>query len=171
MRYGKNSEFSAEEIINSLPQEEIGKILKECGGEKFAERIARGIVEARKIKRIKTTLQLVEIIKKTIPSFYRCQKIHFATRTFQAIRIAVNRELDNLKKALPQAVEILSPGGRLAVISFHSLEDKIVKNFIREKARENILKIITKKPVVPGQEEKIINPRSRSGKLRAVIKI
>ena len=160
--------MTAEEILNKWPESEIEMILREYGEEKFAKRIAGKIIEERRIRPVKTTFQLVEIIKKaiTLPN----QRIHCATRTFQAIRIAANKELDNLRKVFPQAMEILNDRGKLLVISFHSLEDRIVKNFFREKVKENILKIITKKPVRPGQEEIKINPRSRSAKLRAAVK-
>jgi len=163
MRYnpGVNS-LTAEEIVNNYSQEEIEKILKEYGEERFAKRIAKRIVKERPIK---TTFQLVEIIKKVTP---RRTKIHPATRTFQALRITVNDELNNLRKVLPQAIEILAPEGRIVVISFHSLEDRIVKRFF--KGEKNI-KIITKKPITASEEEIKINPQSRSAKLRAVVKI
>jgi 16S rRNA (cytosine1402-N4)-methyltransferase len=170
MRYGDSPRLSAEKILNYESYQEIERILREYGEERFSKKIAERIVEARRIRPIKTTCQLVEIIKEAVPSGYQHQKIHYATRTFQAIRIAVNEELDNLRKALPQAVEILKCKGKIVLISFHSLEDRIVKNFFREKAKENILTIITKKPVVPTKEEIKINPRSRSAKLRAAEK-
>lgn len=170
MRYGDSPKLSAEKILNYESYQEIERILREYGEERFSKKIAERIVEARRIRPIKTTCQLVEIIKEAVPSGYQHQKIHYATRTFQAIRIAVNEELDNLRKALPQAVEILKYKGKIVLISFHSLEDRIVKNFFREKAKENILTIITKKPVVPTKEEIKINPRSRSAKLRAAEK-
>jgi len=170
MRYNPQNSLTAEKIVNYWAASEIEKILKTYGEERFAPRIAETFVSFRRIKPIKTTLQLVEIIKKTVPSWYQHKKIHFATRTFQALRIAVNDELNNLEKTLPQAIEILKPGGRLVVISFHSLEDRIVKNFLKEKSKENILKILTKKPIRPSGEEIIKNPRSRSAKLRAAQK-
>ncbi len=170
MRYGDASRLSAEKILNYESCQEIERILREYGEEKFSRKIAEKIIEARKIKPIKTTSQLVEIVKEAVPAGYQCQKIHYATRTFQAMRIAVNGELDSLIKVLPQAMEILKCGGKIVLISFHSLEDRIVKNFFREKAKENILTIITKKPVVPAKEEININPRSRSAKLRAAEK-
>ena len=161
MRYNPEDPLTAEKILNNWPEEEIEKILREYGEERFARRIARGIIEERKIKPIKTTFQLVEIVKQATPGWYHQRKIHPATRTFQALRITVNDELNNLKEALPQALEILKKGGKLAVISFHSLEDRIVKNFFREK-----LKVITKKPIRPSLKEIEINPRSRSARLR-----
>jgi 16S rRNA (cytosine1402-N4)-methyltransferase len=175
MRYDgnltKEAKLTAEMIVNEWPEREIERILKEYGEERFAKRIVREIVKARKVKPIKTTFQLVEVIKKAVPSFYRYRKIHFATKTFQALRIAVNNELENLKVALPQTIEVLEKEGRLVVISFHSLEDRIVKNFLKEKEREGKIKILTKKPIRPSKEEVKQNPRSRSAKLRAALKI
>jgi 16S rRNA (cytosine1402-N4)-methyltransferase len=171
MRYNIKNPFTAEKIVNYWSEREIEKILREYGEEKFAKLIAKKIVEERKFKPIKTTLQLVKIIEKAVPEKYKHQRIHFATRTFQALRIAVNDELNNLKMVLPQALEVLKIGGRMVVISFHSLEDRIVKNFFREKAKENLIKIITKKPIRPTQGEIKINPRSRSSKLRAATKL
>ena len=174
MRYDwdeAKSVLTAERIVNEWSEKEIERILKEYGEERFAKRISREIVRARKVKPIKTTFQLVEVIKKSVPSFYQHQRIHFATKTFQALRIAVNNELENLKIALPQALEVLERGGRLVVISFHSLEDRIVKNFLKEKEREGKIKILTKKPIRPSKEEIRKNPRSRSAKLRAALKI
>lgn len=171
MRYNLESQLTAEKIVNFWSQFELEKILKEYGEEKFARRIAMEIVVSRKLKPIKSTFQLVEIIKKSTPSWYQHKKIHFATKTFQTLRIAVNDELDNLEKALPQAIDVLNRGGRLVVISFHSLEDRIVKNFLKWKSEENLIKILTKKPVRPSKEEIKINPRSRSAKLRACLKL
>jgi len=170
MRYSPQNPLTAEKIVNYWSKPEMEKILEEYGEERFAKKIAEEIIEARQSKPIKTTSQLVEIIKKAVLSRYRHQKIHFATRTFQALRITVNDELNNLEKALPQTLEILKPGGRLVVISFHSLEDRIVKNFYRDSSPEK-LKILTKKPIRPTPEEIKINPRSRSAKLRAAIKL
>jgi 16S rRNA (cytosine1402-N4)-methyltransferase len=171
MRYDLRQKLTAEKIVNEWSEEEIERILREYGEEKFAKRISREIARARKVRPIKTTPQLVEVIKKAVPTFYQRKKIHFATKTFQALRIAVNNELENLKIALPQAIEVLEKGGRLVVISFHSLEDRIVKNFLKEKEREGKIKILTKKPIQPSKEEIIKNPRSRSAKLRCALKI
>ena len=167
----KPDDLTAEKIVNNFRTEELEKIFKEYGEERFAGRIAARIAEERKRKRIKTTGELVEIIRKTLPAKYKYGKIHFATRTFQALRIATNDELANLEKALVQALNVLSLRGRLAVISFHSLEDRIVKNFLKERQKNNSVKILTKKPVRPGEEEIAGNPRSRSAKLRAAEKI
>src|SRR3989344_7089679 len=167
MRYDARNELTAEIIVNRYPEQEIEKILRQFGEEKFAKHIARNIAKERDQKKITTTFQLVEIIKKSIPGRAQSGKIHIATRTFQALRIAVNGELDNLKAFLPQALAVLKNGGRLAVISFHSLEDRIVKNFFKNNSEAQIL---TDKPVTASQEEIISNPRARSAKLRAVMK-
>jgi len=161
MRYNPENPLTAEKIVNNWPEREVEKILREYGEERFARKIAKEIIQERKTKPIKTTFQLVEVIKKSTPIWYHHRKIHPATRTFQALRIAVNDELKNLEIALPQALEILEKGGKLAVISFHSLEDRIVKKFFREN-----LKVITKKPIRPSLEEIELNPRSRPAKLR-----
>ncbi|MFA5169606.1 MAG: 16S rRNA (cytosine(1402)-N(4))-methyltransferase RsmH [Candidatus Paceibacterota bacterium] len=166
-----SGDVTAEEILNEWREDEIEKILKEYGEEKFARKISKKIVEKRKGEKIKSTLQLVQIIKEATPGFYHHSKTHFATRTFQALRIAVNDELNNFKKALPQALEVLDKGGRLVAISFHSLEDRIIKEFLKEKEKSGEVKIITSKPIVPGEEEIQSNPRSRSSKLRIGIKI
>ena len=169
MRY--EGGVSAEEIVNGCSEEEIARILKEFGEERFARRIAKTIVEKRRVKPIKTTFQLVDVVRSAVPLWYQKRRIHFATKTFQALRIAVNGELENLKETLPQAVDILKTGGKIVVISFHSLEDRIVKNFFRENSKNGKLKILTKKPVVPTIEEVRVNPRARSAKLRVAVKI
>ena len=163
--------LNADDIVNQWPEQELVKIFKEYGEEKFPGRIARIICQERRKEQIKTTGQLIEIIKQVIPKKYRYGKIHFATKVFQAIRIAVNDELNNLENVLPQALEVLEKNGRLVVISFHSLEDRIVKNFFRNSAKEDKLEILTKKPIVPSFEEINLNNRSRSAKLRAILKI
>lgn len=171
MRYNDEKNYlTAEKIVNEWPEEKIEEVLKEYGEEKFSRKIAKNIVEQRKQGRIKTTFQLIEIIKDSTPSAYWRGKIHYATRTFQALRIAVNDELENLKKVLPQALSVLSPEGRLVIISFHSLEDRIVKNFLNEESKKGTVKILTKKPITASRDELGKNPRSRSAKLRAIIK-
>ncbi len=185
MRMDTGQEFSAWDIINKYSEEEIIKILFEYGEEKYARKIARAIINHRAEKNIETTLQLVEIIKSAVPAKYRRLK-HPGRKTFQALRIAVNHELQALTEVLPQAVEALKPGGRLCVIAFHSLEDRIVKRFMQDMAKECIcppglpictcghhavLRIITRKPVIPDEEECIENPRARSAKLRVSIKL
>ncbi len=171
MRYAKNG-ITAAEIINQYPKEMLEKILKEYGEEKFAKPIVRNILDKRRKNKIKTTKQLVEVINEVLEKF-GVYRFRFKTlaRVFQALRIAVNDELENLKKVLPQTIEVLGKNGKLVIISYHSLEDRIVKNFFRQKAKEGILKILTKKPVRPTNQEIKNNPRSRSAKLRAAFKI
>jgi len=172
MRYNDEANYlTAEKIVNEWPEDKIEEMLENYGEEKFAKKIAKNIVEQRKQGRIKTTFQLIEIIKDATPSAYWRGKIHYATRTFQALRIAVNDELENVRKVLPQAVSILAPEGRLVVISFHSLEDRIVKNFLAEESRKGTIKILTKKPITANRDELSKNPRARSAKLRAAVKI
>ncbi|MDD4409271.1 MAG: 16S rRNA (cytosine(1402)-N(4))-methyltransferase RsmH [Candidatus Pacebacteria bacterium] len=167
----KGNNRTAYEIVNSYSEKDLADIIFQYGEERFSRKIAKHIVEKRKIKPISTTFELVRVIDESVPSGYKRQKIHFATRTFQALRIEANRELDNFSDALPQALEVLKPGGRLVVITFHSLEDRIAKNFFRDWQKGGLVKILTKKPVL-GQEEEIReNPRSRSAKLRAIIKL
>jgi 16S rRNA (cytosine1402-N4)-methyltransferase len=169
MRYNTDlNKLTAKEITNNWTEKEIEKILKKYSQEKFAKRISKKIIEQRELKPIKSTFELIEIIKQSVPSWYQHKRIHFATKTFQALRIAVNDELNNLKQALPQALEVLEKEGRLIVISFHSLEDRIVKNFLKENSKS--LRILTKKPIRPSRAEIINNPRSRSAKLRAAVK-
>jgi len=162
--------MTAYEILNTWPGEELETIFRLYGEERFSRRITEEIIRERKLKPILKTFHLLEIIKRAVPKYYLNTRIHFATRTFQALRIAVNGELDNIDKALPQALDILEPGGKLVVISFHSLEDRIIKNFFRTEAKKGNLKIITKKPLTPLEEEIRTNPRSRSAKLRAAMK-
>lgn len=170
MNYGQQ-DLTAQEIINKWPEEKIAEIIWQYSQERYSRKIARAICQKRKNQQIKTTGQLIEIINSAVGASYKRQKIHFATRTFLALRIAVNDELNNLTKALPQALEILAKNGRCLVISFHSSEDRIVKNFFRDQAKNNILKILTKKPIRAESEEIRINPRSRSAKLRVAQKI
>jgi len=168
MRYNPSNALTAEAIVNFWSLKEIEKILRLYGQERFSRRIAEEIVKSRPLK---TTVDLVMAVERATPSWYHRGRIHFATKTFQALRIAVNSELENLEKALPQALDIMESGGRLVVIAFHSLEDRIVKNFMRNKAKEGTLKILTKKPVRPSREEVAENPRSRSARLRAAVKV
>lgn len=166
MRYNPDfNELTAEKIVNKWPPEAIENILREYGGERFSRRIARGIVGARRYKKISATAELVRIISRSVPGFYLKRRVHPATKTFQALRIAVNRELENLRKALYDSADILKPGGKIIVISFHSLEDRIVKNFFRK--NKNAFTVFTPKPVCPAKEEIKSNPRARSAKLRA----
>lgn len=176
---------NASYIINNYRKEELKKIFREYGEEKFSGRIAERIVEARQENPIITTKQLSDLILRTVPkNYYR--KIHPATKIFQALRIAVNNELDNLKKVLPQALEILESKGKLIIISFNSLEDRIVKQFFATESKDCIcpseilecrcghksqIKILTKKPIIPKEQEIKNNPRSRSAKMRVAEKL
>ncbi|MGB9780011.1 16S rRNA (cytosine(1402)-N(4))-methyltransferase RsmH [Caldanaerobacter sp.] len=185
MRMDKNSPFSAYDVVNKYSEKELERVIREYGEEKWASRIARFIVEERKKGDIKTTSQLVEIIKKAIPASARREGPHPAKRTFQAIRIEVNEELKDLDKALEDMVEVLRGKGRIAVITFHSLEDRIVKNTFKKLenpctcppdlpctcGKEPMIKIITKKPILPSKEEVEENPRARSAKLRVAEKL
>ena len=170
MRFFAQGRLSAEMILNYWPENEIEKILREYGEERFSRRIAQKIAEVRQRQPIKSTFQLVEIIKNAVPFRYK-KNNHFPAKTFQAVRIAVNGELENIKKVLPIGLEILEKEGRLAVISFHSLEDRIVKTFFKENAKQGKLKIINKKPIVPSFKEVEQNPSSKSAKLRVGLKI
>jgi len=172
MRYDDRlNDLTAEKIINDWSEERIEKIIEEYGEEKFARRIAAKIVEERKKGRIKSTFQLVKIIKEVIPGRLQNGKIHCATRTFQALRIAVNAELENVERVLPQVISVLAAGGRIVIISFHSLEDRIVKNFLNQESKKGLIKILTKKPITAADSEIRENHRSRSAKLRAAVKI
>ncbi len=165
------SDLTAREIVNTWDEENIKTILQGYGEEQFAWKIAKAIVERRQVKPIETTFDLVEIVKSATPGFYQHRKIHPATKTFQALRIAVNDELQSLKEGISKGFERLSPQGRLAVISFHSLEDRTVKQFFVEKESIGAGKRITKKPITPTDTEIEENPRSRSAKLRIIEKI
>lgn len=164
-------DLTAHEIVNSWQEENIADVIYGYGEERYSRRIAHAIVKYREKKTIEKTSELVEIISQAVPVFYRKGKIHPATRTFQALRIAVNDELNTLKKGLEKGFARLNKGGRMAIISFHSLEDRIVKNFNKEKESKEEAKIITKKPIEPSDEEVKENPRSRSAKLRILEKI
>ena len=166
MRMDVSSGPSAYEIVNRVKSEDLERIIRDFGEERHFRRITRFIIEARKSKPIESSFELTEIIKRAVGRFYRAQKINPATRTFQGIRIAVNEELRNIEEALSKTVRLLRPGGRICVISFHSLEDRIVKNKFREFKSEGLGEIITKKPITPKDEEKKENPRSRSAKMR-----
>ena len=171
MTFGKGNEgLTAYEIANTWSEEDLSRIIREYGEERFSGRIARGIVEERSLGKIETTFDLVRAIERNIPGFYKSGRIHPATRTFQAFRIAVNDELGVIETALAAAFQMLSVGGRIAVISFHSLEDRIVKNFFRTKKMSGEARLYSKKPVEASDDERTENPRSRSAKLRIVIK-
>jgi 16S rRNA (cytosine1402-N4)-methyltransferase len=171
MRFSPKNILTAAEIVNFWKVEDLEQILRDYGEEKYAKRIALAIKEARRKKRVVGTQELVEILKKALPKNYDDYRLHPAVRTFQALRIAVNNELENLKMGLTLSLKILAPQGKIVVISFHSLEDRIVKNFFRDNAKQNTLKILTKKPITSSQEEIKNNIRSHSAKLRAAIKL
>lgn len=168
MRMDQTGSRTAAQLVNELPEAELADMIFEYGEERFSRRIARAIVQARGHKAFETTLELVAVIKSAVPSSYRHGRIHCATRTFQALRIAVNRELDVIAPAIRDAVDVLRPGGRIAVISFHSLEDRIVKHTLRAlaDAPDSRVRVLTKKPQIPSDAECRENPRARSAKLR-----
>jgi len=173
MRLDRDSYISAYDLVNNLNEEEISHLLQTFGQERWHNRIARLLVQERQRHPISTTGQLSEIVVSAIPARFRRfhYRIHPATRTFQAVRIAVNRELESLETAITKAVGLLNPGGRICVISFHSLEDRIVKFAFKKFAAEGAVKILTPKPLTPGESEVKDNPRSRSAKFRAAEKI
>ena len=186
MRMNRENDFSAYNVVNEYSEEDLYRIIRDYGEEKFAKRIASFIVENRQEKNIETTLELVEIIKNAIPAKARREGPHPAKRTFQAIRIEVNSELSILNKTIEDGVEKLNKGGRMAIITFHSLEDRIVKNKFRDLAvscrcpkefpvcvcgEKAKVKIISRKAIEPTKEEVEVNPRSRSAKLRVIEKL
>jgi len=169
MRLDRDSYISAYDLINNLNEEELSTLLWNFGEERWHNRIARHLVEERQKHPISTTSELADIVSRSIPARYRHKfyRIHPATRTFQAVRIAVNRELEILDNALNHAIEVLDKKGRICAISFHSLEDRAVKLNFRKKHQESKINILTPKPLTPTQSEVEANPRSRSSKLRA----
>ncbi len=166
MRMDKRRKITAFDLVNHLAQAEMAKILRDFGGERWSNRIARQIVRARKNGPITTTTQLAEIVRRAVPDRNRYKRIHPATRTFQAFRIVVNQELEALETGLSATIEALAEGSRVVAISFHSLEDRIVKNKFKKFAKAGVLEILTKKPIRPRADEVRVNPRCRSAKLR-----
>lgn len=164
MRMDKRGDTTAEEIINNFSKEELADIFYYYGEERQARRIAAHIVTERNRTRITSTSQLARIVAGAVPRKFQPRKIHVATKVFQALRIAVNKELDNLAEVLDSVTTILKPGGRVCIIAFHSLEDRLVKRKFKDNPE---LHVLTKKPVIPGAEEIKMNPRARSAKLRA----
>jgi 16S rRNA (cytosine1402-N4)-methyltransferase len=172
MRMDPSQKLTAYDIVNKYPEEKIREILYKLGEEPYAKKIARRIVSKRKIKPIKTTGDLLEIIRQSTPPKYRfSRRGHWASKVFRALRMEVNQELPALEEVIPKAVSCLKTGGRLVVISFHSLEDRIVKRTFKEMSRLKLVKLLTKKPVMASQEEIEKNPKADSAKLRAVEKI
>ena len=171
MRYDTSRNPTAHDILMRFSLNELEKIFHEYGEEQFSRQIAKAILEARKRGDILWTKDLVGIIESAVPAWYKHRKTHPATKVFQALRIAVNDELSHIPRGIQGALQILKPGGRLAIISFHSLEDRIVKTTFSLFKKEGLIKNITKKPVVPSREEIRLNPRSRSSKLRIAEKI
>jgi 16S rRNA (cytosine1402-N4)-methyltransferase len=167
MRMDTRSGETAEQVVNQEDENELADLIYEFGEERRSRRIARAIVRARPIT---TTAELARVVSAAAPSM-KGDKIHPATRTFQALRIRVNDELGEIRMLLESAPSLLKPGGRLVLISFHSLEDRLVKDAFREAGRDKVYEVLTKKPVVAGEQEELRNPRSRSAKLRAVQKV
>ena len=166
MRMDRSSFIQAYDLINNLNEEEISSILWLFGQERFHNRIAHLLVNERQKAPISSTVQVANIVLRAVPRHYRFKRIHPATRTFQAIRIAVNRELEALEEGLNKAIDLLNPEGKIVVVSFHSLEDRIVKlNFRAARLNEKI-KVITPKPLRPSESEREDNPASRSARLR-----
>ncbi len=186
MRMNSNDSLSAETVVNTWPQDELKRILYNYGEERYAPQIAAAICRRRSEKPIETTLELVDIIRSAMPPAALREKQHPAKRSFQAIRIAVNDELGAVEKIMEDAVGLLNPGGRLAIITFHSLEDRIVKNGMAEAAKgctcppnfpvcvcgkKPKVKLVSRKPIISGEEELEMNPRARSAKLRVCEKL
>ena len=186
MRMNSQDTLSAETVVNTWPQEELKRILYNYGEERYAPQIAAAICRRREVEPIKTTLELVDIIRSAMPPAALREKQHPAKRSFQAIRIAVNDELGSVEKVMADAIPLLNPGGRLAIITFHSLEDRIVKNGMAEAAKgctcppsfpvcicgnQPKVKLISRKPIVATEQELEENPRSRSAKLRVCEKL
>jgi 16S rRNA (cytosine1402-N4)-methyltransferase len=166
MRFDAGRGLSARDVVNGFGEEEIADIIRDYGEERHAKLVARAICAERRRKRIDTTGDLVDIIRGAVGRKYAGQRIHPAARTFQALRIFVNDELGSVEEGIRKTIRYLRPGARICVISFHSLEDRIVKNIYREMAKSGVLAVINKKPIRPGRDEVRENPRSRSAKLR-----
>ncbi len=170
MRMNPHDSLTAADLVNRLPETELARILYEYGEERYSRRIARAIIRRRQSGAILTTLALVDVIRSAVPHVYVHGRLHFATRTFQALRIAVNHELEELVSSVGMLARLLCPGGRLVILSFHSLEDRIVKQEFRELARDpsGEFLILTKRPIPSSHEESLANPRARSAKLRVL---
>lgn len=187
MRFDPAQRVTAEHLVNTLPEPELERIIREYGEERWAGPIARKIVQQRQHGRIATTHDLAEVVARAVPRKFHPPRIHVATRTFQGLRIAVNAELDNLSRGLAAAVERLAPGGRVCCISYHSLEDRMVKRFFLQQAgavrpaglprgmpppeSRPVVEILTRHPIIPSEEEIAVNPRARSAHLRGAQKL
>ncbi|MBZ0166372.1 MAG: 16S rRNA (cytosine(1402)-N(4))-methyltransferase RsmH, partial [Candidatus Omnitrophica bacterium] len=171
MRMDQQGAVSAYDLVNSLTEKEIADIIKDYGEERWARRIARGIVSERSKQPIENTEDLTRIILKAVPNKAKPQRIHPATRTFQALRIAVNRELETLEAVIDKSITLLKPGGRMGIISFHSLEDRIVKTKFKLLEKANLVTCLVKKPLRPTEGEIQKNPRSRSARFRIIERI
>ncbi|PJE64112.1 MAG: hypothetical protein COU90_04550 [Candidatus Ryanbacteria bacterium CG10_big_fil_rev_8_21_14_0_10_43_42] len=171
MRYSESDTITAADILNEWAEGDIEHILTAYGEERFAKRIAHAVIKRRKEQRFSRTEDVVDVVRRNVPTWYRHRKIHFATKTFQALRIAVNDELEHVAKGLTESISILKPGGRLVVLAFHSQEDRIVKQTFRKYAKEEIITLPHKKPIMPARKEIYINPRARSAKMRVCEKI
>ncbi|MBU4478011.1 MAG: 16S rRNA (cytosine(1402)-N(4))-methyltransferase RsmH [Candidatus Omnitrophica bacterium] len=171
MRMDKKAQITAFDLVNNLSEEELANLIYTFGQERYSRRIARRIVREREKQVITTTQQLANIVVDAVPVFERYKRIHPATKTFMSLRIAVNRELEVLQIAIKEAIDLLKKGGIICVISFHSLEDRIVKHEFKAQAQAGRLKIVTKKPLIPSEGEKTENKKSRSAKLRVAEKL
>lgn len=186
MRMDKRKDYTVEDIVNDYSEQELYRIIRDYGEERFAKKIAKYVVMARKKKRIRTTMELVEIIRNSIPIKLQMTGGHPAKRTFQALRIELNAELEVLENSIDTMIDVLQPGGRLVIITFHSLEDRIVKNLFRKNenpcicpanfpvcvcGRKSKGKVITRKPILPSNKEMEQNPRAKSAKLRCFERI
>ena len=173
MTFGNPDEaiVTAYDVVNSWSEDSLAAVIKGFGEESFAPQIARQIILARSVESIKTTGGLVEVIRAAVPVWYTKKRLHFATKTFQAIRMAVNDELGALKEGMENSVKVLKSGGRLAIISFHSLEARMIKDYFKQLAKDGVVSLVNKKAIKPSREEQLANPRSRSAQLRVIKKI
>ena len=172
LRDSKNpDDVTAESVVNLWSEESLATIFRGFGEERFARSIAKHIVEARKVSPITSTSQLVEVIHQSTPGWYQRGRTHFATRTFQAIRMAVNDELGAIEAGVGGILPYVKEGGRIAIITFHSIEDRLVKQCFRKLSRDGVVSLVTKKPIVPSTGELKLNPRARSAKLRVIEKL
>jgi len=173
MTFGNPSDalVTAYDVVNTWAEASLADIIHGFGEESFARKIARQIVLAREVAPIKTTFDLVEVIRAAVPVWQTKKRLHFATKTFQAIRMAVNDELGALKEGMEKSIKVLKPGGRLAIISFHSLEARMIKDYFKQLVKDGVVSLVNKKAIKPSRVEQVANPRSRSAQLRVIRKI